>query len=448
MRRLVLVAVLLGACSDGSDAVPPTFRVRSPLLLTFEGLPAAVSLEVDGRARFSVIGEDGQPRGTGVAEQAGTYEVQFDPSGLPDGGGDLDVVGISDSGGRAEATVTVRHGPTGLVVLDEPLVAATLLTDDRVAVVTATGGVLLEASVGSAEFDGPLEGGARTVLAPGPDGDFFAGGDDDVIFHYGDDGSLCDTIQLLLTQTAGGDAPSSPVTDLDTQFGGGPDEVMAAHELGFSGFDFTGRPCAADTCLDLDECPLDLSSGFSTGTCLTGGISDFRSTAIAIDGERLYTGGYTLNVRLLPAATNQCVDLQLAASEDTIEDIAVSATSVWVAVERGVSRIDRDFDIGTGIARPQVERYGEGRAPGDGLDALPSNDVRTLCAVAGEVDGVWFGTDAGFGRVLRAGASPEVAWVSGVALPGREVVAILAPPDNAGLLWIATDGGLARLLLE
>lgn len=456
MRRFLLVAVLLGSlsCSDGDDPVPPVIRVRSPLLFTFEGQRSGVSVEVDGRARFSVIDEDGRPRGTGVAEQAGDYEIGFDPSGLSAQGSRLTVVATSDSGGRATDTVTVRHGALGLEVLDETILAATLLSDGRV-VVVAPGGLLLQASEGSAEFEGPLDdqGAVRTVVAPGPDGDFFAAGDDDVVLHYDDAGELCETIRLLATQTEGGDAPPSEVNDLASQFGAGDIEVMASHDLGFSGFAFTSRPCAQDVgCNEIDDCPLDVTTGFSTGTCLTTGVADdFRATAVAMDDDRAYTGGYTFNVRSLSEGTNVCVDLQLAApSSDPIDDIAVSSASVWVAVADGISRVERGFDVGTGVARPAVERYGSGRTPGDGLDVLPSNQIGTLTAVApgaADADGVWFGTDTGFGRIVRAGATSEVGWISGMSLPGSRVVAVLAPADNPDLLWVATDGGLARLLL-
>lgn len=454
MRRFLLVAVLLGACScsDGDDPTPPVFRVRSPLLFTFEGQRSGVSVEVDGRARFSVIDAEGRPRGTGVAEQAGEYEIAFDPSGLSEHGSELQVLAISSSGGRARGTVTVRHGALGLEVLDEEVLAAALLSDERV-VALSPRGLLLQASVGSAEFEGPLptRGAARTALAAGPDGDFFAAGEDDVVLHYDSAGELCETIRLLATQTVGGDAPSSAVTDLASQFGAGPTEVMASHELGFSGFSFTSRPCAQDQCLEVDDCPLDVTSGFSTGTCLTGGADDFRATSVAMDADRAYTGGYTFNVRSLTAGTNVCVDLQLAGvTGEQIRDIAVSSSSVWVAVARGVSRAERGFELAGGVARPPVDRYGEGRAAADGLDVLPSNEIGTLTALAapdGARDGVWFGTDAGLGRIVRDAEASEVAWVSGLSLPGRRVVAILAPVDNPGLLWVATDGGLARLLL-
>jgi len=457
MRRFLLVAVLFGslACSDGDDAVPPVFRVRSPLLFTFEGQRSGVSVEVDGRARFAVLDESGQPRGTGVAEQAGRYEIEFDPHGLPeDRSSRLDVVATSDSGGRARAAVTVRHGALGLEVLDETLLAAALLSDERL-VVLAPGGLLLQASVGSSEFDGPLpdQGGVRTALTPGPDGDFFAAGEDDVVLHYDDAGELCETIRLLPTQTDGGDAPPSVVSDLASQFGVGTTEVMAAHDLGFSGFAFTGRPCAQDACLEIDDCPLDVTTGFSTGTCLTGVPEDtpFRATAVAMDGDRAYTGGYTLNVRSLSTGTNSCVDLQLPTpSAEEIRDVAVSFSSVWVAIANGITRAERGFEAGSGVARPAVERYGEGGASAGGLDGLPSDDVRTLTPMAaGEdgPDGVWFGTESGLGRIRREGSESEVAWISGLSLPGRSVRAILAPPANPGLLWVATDGGLARLLL-
>lgn len=453
MRRFVLAAVLLVACSDGDDPVPPTFRVRSTLLLTFEGQRAAVSLEVDGRARFAVIDGDGHPRGTGVAEQAGDYELEFDPSGLSAQGSTLEVIATSDSGGRARATFTVRHGAVSLEALDEQLSAAALLTNGRVAVVSSRG-LLLQASEGSIDFVSlATQGAPRTALAAGPAGDLFAAGEDDVVLHYDDTGDLCDTIELLPTQTLSGDQPPGIVADLATQFGVGDTEVMAAHDLGFSGFDFTGRPCAQDDCVGVDECTLDATSGFSTGTCLARAVSDdFRATAIAMDGDRAYTGGYTFNVRSLSAGTNVCVDLQLpAGADDPIDDIAVSSSSIWVAIGDGISRVERDFDLGSGIARPVVERYGAGRAPGDGLDVLPSNGIRTLTGVVsgggGATDGVWFGTDAGFGRILRRGGTTEVAWVSGVSLPARRVIAVLAPPDDPGLLWVATEFGLARLLL-
>ena len=71
MRRMAIVAMLFAACSSGEDPVPPTFRVLSPILLTFEGQRSAVTVEVDSRARFSVIDPDGHPRGTAVAERAG-----------------------------------------------------------------------------------------------------------------------------------------------------------------------------------------------------------------------------------------------------------------------------------------------------------------------------------------------------------------------------------------
>jgi hypothetical protein len=456
MRRFLLVAVLLGACScsGGDDPIPPVFRVRSPLLFTFEGQRSGVSVEVDGRARFSVIDAGGRPRGTGVAEQAGEYEIEFDPSELSEHGSELEVVAISDSGGRARGTITVRHGALGLEVLDEELQAAALLSDQRVAVLS-TRGLLLQASEGSTEFEGPLttRGAARTALTAGPDGDLFAAGQDDVVLHYDSSGELCETIELLPTQTDGGDAPPSEVSDLASQFGAGGPEVMASHDLGFSGFAFTGRPCAQDGCAEVDDCPLDVTTGFSTGTCLTSdAAADFRATAVAMDADRAYTGGYTLNVRSLTAGTNVCVDLQVpGAASEAIRDIAVSTSSVWVALARGISRAARDFDVGSGVARPSVDRYGEGRAAGDGLDELPSNEIRALTAVAaGEgatTDGVWFGTDTGLGRILRDGSTSEVAWVSGLSLPGRRVVAILAPPDDPGLLWVATDGGLARLFL-
>jgi hypothetical protein len=468
MGRLLsalVLAALLPACSDGDEATPPVFHVRSPVLFTFQGQRSGISVEVDGRARFSVIDEDGRPRGTGVAEQSGRYEIEFDPTGLSEHGSTLSVVAVrGDSGGRARAEVLVRHGALGIEVLSSPLTGAALLSDGRVVLLCDPGvasicterAILLQTSVGSTEFEEPLgEGGAgaRTVLAPGPGGDFFAGGEDDVVLHYDSSGVLCDTIQLLPTQVDGGDAPSAGLNDLFTQFGGGPVQVTASHSQGFSGFDFTSRPCAGnEDCLPVEDCPLDAATAFSTGTCLTGGgAQDFRGTAVALDGDRVYTGGFTFNVRVISAATNQCVDIDVDAPGQVIDDIAVSAGSVWVAFARGITRMVRDFETGTGVARPAVQRYGEGRDAGDELDALPSNEIRTLTPVAGTADegpdGVWFGTDTGFGRILRGAEGDEVAWVSGLSLPGRRVVAILAPQDNPSLLWVATDAGLARLLL-
>ena len=300
-------------------------------------------------------------------------------------------------------------------------------------------------------------------MAPGPDGDFFAAGEDDVVLHYDERGELCDSIRLLPAQTASGDESPSAVSDLASQFDHGDPEVVAAHDFGFAGFDFTGRPCAVGACLDVEECPLDATSGFSTGTCLTADApADFRATAIAIDAGRAnagraYAGGYTFNVRSLAAGTNHCVDLQLpGGSSDPIADIAVSASSVWIAVALGITQVDRDFPVDSGVAQPEVERFGTGRPSADGLGVLADTDVQCLAGVAsvqegeegeeGE-DGVWFGTPTGFGRILRRASGPELAWVSGVSLPGRSVVAILAPANDPGILWVATDGGLARLLL-
>lgn len=468
MGRLIpalVLAALLPACSDGDDATPPVFHVRSPVLFTFEGQRSGISVEVDGRARFSVIDEDGRPRGTGVAEQSGRYEIEFDPTGLSEHGSTLTVFAVrGDSGGRASAEVLVRHGALGIEVLGSPLAGATLLSDGRVVVLCDPGiasvctqrTVLLQTAEGSTEFEEPLGGdggSSRTALAPGPDGDFFAGGEDDVVLHYDASGVLCDTIQLLPTQVDDGDAPSAGLNDLSTQFGVGPVEVTASHSQGFSGFDFSRRPCAGnEDCTPVEDCPLDAATSFSTGTCLTGGgAEDFRGSAVALDGDRVYTGGFTFNVRVISAATNQCVDIDVDAPGQVIDDIAVSAGSVWVAFARGVTRMERNFDTGSGVARPAVQRYGEGREAGDDLDALPSNEVHTLTPVAGTAeegpDGVWFGTDTGFGRILRRAEGDEVAWVSGLSLPGQRVVAILAPQDNPLLLWVATDAGLMRLLL-
>ena len=399
-----------------------------------------------------VIDPDGQPRGTAVAEQAGRFEIMFDPAGLPAAGAVLRLVAVSDSGGRSEATVRVRHGAEGLAVLEDELLDATMLSDGRV-LVASTRGLLLQTSEGSAQFLGPLDstGAARQVVAPGPDGDAFAAGGDDVVLHYDAQGELCESIRLLATQTEGGDAHPTRIDDLATQFGAGSTEVTAAHDLGFSGFDFTGRPCA-DDCADFEECTIDPTSGFSTGTCLTSDASpDFRATAIAMDADRAYTGGYTFNVRSLSAGTNVCVDLQLQTeSPGPIEDIAVSQDSVWVAIARGVSRMERAFPVGSGVARPEVDRFGEGRPVADGLDALPDSEILNLAAASPgntAVDGVWFGTPSGFGLLVRSDAGDETAWISGLSLPGRSVRAIVAPVEEPGLLWVATDGGLARLRL-
>lgn len=461
MRRSLLVALLASsvACSDGDEREPPVFRVLSPLLLTFEGQQSAVSVDVDRRARFSVIDPDGLPRGTFVAEQAGQFQVPFDPSRLPrDVSTTLSVVAASDSGGRAQSSFTVRHGALGLDVRSGEIYDAALLTNGRI-ILASPVGVFLQTGVGSPIFDGPLAvgGSERRVVAAGPEGDAFAAGDDDEVLHYDSTGELCDRIEILPTEVSAGAAqPPSAIVDLATLFGGGSIEVAAAHDLGFSGFSFSGLPCASNGCADVDECPLDPADGFSMGTvlCLAAPEADYRATAVATQGDRIYTGGYTFTVRQLadnPADdTSVCVNLGLPAFSDPIAAIAVSQSSVWIAVAHGISRLDQDFAIGGGVARPTSDRYGDGRTAADGLDVLPDFDVRTMTPVAPgpeAADGVWFGTPSGFGRILRTESGAEIAWVSGRSLPGPSVRAILAPPDDPGLLWVATDDGLARLLL-
>ena len=187
--------------------------------------------------------------------------------------------------------------------------------------------------------------------------------------------------------------------------------------------------------------------------------ADFRATAIAIDAGRAnagraYAGGYTFNVRSLAAGTNHCVDLQLPAERSDRRHRGIGVVGD-ITVALGITQVDRDFPVDSGVAQPEVERFGTaalGRRPrcarGHGR-AVPG---RGRVGPGGRGGGggrgrVWFGTPTGFGRILRRASGPELAWVSGVSLPGRSVVAILAPANDPGILWVATDGGLARLLL-
>lgn len=460
--RFALLASLIAACPGTEDPEPPVFTVPSASLLTFEGAASSVLVQTDRRARFSVMDPEDQPRGAAVAENAGRLEIPFDASGLPASGGILRVVGVSDSGGRAERTVSVRNGFEGLTALDDlAILDAALLTDGRLAVV-AGDGLYLQRSAGSTQFTSLESSDTPLSIAAGADGDFFVGREDDVVVHYDDEGEECDRITLIET-TASMNTPerSTRVVQLDSLFGDGTIEVVGAHDLGFSGFNFSDLDCN-DGCGELSECTLDAAHGFSTGTCLAKSApSDFRATAVTLDDpiddnpQLVYSGGYTFNVWELDPdePSNMCVDLDAASADlHSLSGIVVSGERIWAAIDseestaseagqRGIYGLTRGFYEGPTPSAPPNDHYGD----------LPDDRIRCLAeAVPGSDDeqGVWFGTASGVGllRVDAAGNS-QVDWISGYSLPGREVSVVVQPPDSPSDLWVGTDQGLARLVL-
>jgi hypothetical protein len=447
-RRLVLMLLLLG-CSSEKPRVPPALTLLSPSLITFEGAASSVTLQTDRRARFSVLDAAGHPRGAAVAQGEQRIEVPFDTTGL-EGTSTLRVVGVSDSGGRTETEVAVVHGIEGITALADPPQAirdAALLTDGRVAVV-ADGGVFLQRNLASIDFQGPLaEGDDRRSIAAGADGDFFVGGGDDVVVHYDETGAACDRITLPPTQVEGGESASTGATAIVTQFGAGDTEVAVAHDLGFAGFNFSHLTCA-ESCASDATCDLQGTSAFSTGSCVSAGArEDFRATAVALDGDRLYTGGFTFNLWSLADGRSQCIDLgQTDASVHPLTDIVLSGNLVWIAVGSegesdrlggvGLFSFDRSFEAGPPAPAP-------GR-----VQALPDDDLLSLGPLAGGGEGVWFGTASGAGRLVETGdGSASIDWISGYSLPGRQVRAVLQPPDRPEIVWLATDAGLARFNL-
>ncbi|MBI2894077.1 MAG: hypothetical protein HYY06_11040 [Deltaproteobacteria bacterium] len=460
-RWTALLALLTVACPGGEERDPPVFTALSASLLTFEGAASSVIVQTDRRARFSVMDPEDMPRGAAVAQNAGRLEIPFDASGLPAEGGLLRVVGVSDSGGRAQRTVSVKNGFAAVVVMDQPILDAALLTDGRLAVVAAGegAGLFLQLDEGDGEFS-PLEtSGTPLSIAAGEDGDFFVGGEDDVIVHYDDRGEECDRVTLIETMTSSQTLERPfDIVDMDSRFGDGMIELVAAHKLGFSGFNFSDLDCN-DGCGSNSECTLDPAHGFSTGTCLTlNAPSDFGATAVALDAPLeddpplVYSGGYTFNVWETVQGPNMCVDLGAGtAALHSLADIVIAGTRIWVGIgtgsdaapDAGVSGIyslTRGFNDRDNPATPPRERYSD----------LPDADLRCLGAAVSSdgQDSLWFGTASGVGRLrVDADGAAEVDWISGDSLPGRSASVVIQPPASPSDLWVGTDGGLARLVL-
>lgn len=467
-RKLVcsgaLLASLVAGCPGAEEREPPIFTVLSDSLLTFEGWASSVIVETDRRARFSVMDPEDQPRGAAVAENAGRIEIPFDASGLPASGAFLRVVGVSDSGGKAERTVSVSNGFEGLTALNDPPLAildAALLTDGRLAVVAADG-LYLQSAEGSTQFESLDSSDTPLSIAAGADGDFFVGGQEDIVVHYDEQGEECDRITLIETMAATNTLErSTRVVDLDSRFGSGTIEVVGAHELGFSGFNFSDLDCN-DGCGAESECTLDPAHGFSTGTCLrVNAPSNFGGTAVALDAPidaddppLVYSGGYTFNVWVTVQGPNMCVDLETdGAAMHPLSGIVVSGERIWASIDstvgsstsesgqRGIYAIERGFNKGPTPSVPPTDHYGN----------LPDDRIRCLAEAvldSNDEQGVWFGTASGVGllRVDEAGGS-QVDWISGYSLPGRQVSVVIQPPDSPSDLWVGTDQGLARLSL-
>jgi ligand-binding sensor domain-containing protein len=104
---------------------------------------------------------------------------------------------------------------------------------------------------------------------------------------------------------------------------------------------------------------------------------------------------------------------------EAIANIAGQRAAAFVASSEGVFRIEN------GVAALLARR-----------EALPMGGVRTLLSTR---DGVWL---VGRSSVTLVGANGVVAFATGSALPGTQVLTIAEDRQHA--VWIGTNGGLAR----
>src|SRR5206468_11777378 len=111
--------------------------------------------------------------------------------------------------------------------------------------------------------------------------------------------------------------------------------------------------------------------------------------------------------------------------------VAVAPGQLWVGtLGGGLRRID-----GRGTA-PQDTRHLTQ------LDGLPSNLIMALAV--GPDGALWVTTDKGVSRLRETGVAVTLttfAALDGLALPVRDVAV-----DAVGTVWLATDGGLLRIV--